>query len=270
MSEDGTSDFDTTTSSSATDRSDDEIVWGTSDEFSSESSLSDFVLLPRTMGTAPIQLSDFGESASESDTGLSLTLDSLSITASSLSKTDEEPHDTEVTPALRQSNRGKRRGVGKPQDTNPPSGSQSPRFDTGAVMAPTSSYENAAAFITECVHVSSQNAFIFIISRYLDSPVKGRRTRGGLRLLQAFVIELGVSKELPTTVTSAKKLLKAEAHINIKDYVAVRGGDQDALRQIMHPSIKALRTSIRKTGKRQPVKWVKEQGLDVFLIGCYN
>jgi hypothetical protein len=108
------------------------------------------------------------------------------------------------------------------------------------------------------------------MGRYLDSPLNERRTTGKLQLLQAFVVELGVSQQVPASIKSAKKLLKAKAHINIKEYVAVRGEDQAALRQIMHPSKSALRNNIRKTGKRKPLKWVKEHGLDAFLIGCYN
>jgi hypothetical protein len=138
-----------------TDTSDDEVVWGISDEFSSESSLSDFVLLPRTRRAAPSQDSE-SSNDSISETGLSLPFDLLSITTSG--KAGDESHTNDIgRPHQRPTRRGKCKarqtsGV-KSQDVITPSTS---RFSSGAVT-PTSSYEDAAAFITQCVRGSSSS-----------------------------------------------------------------------------------------------------------------
>ncbi|OJA11931.1 hypothetical protein AZE42_06374 [Rhizopogon vesiculosus] len=239
-------DIISTPSWSATDSEDDEVVWGISGESSSESSLSDYVLLPRT-GTVRHVASTYNSDSddSTSETGLSLPFDLLSITTSS--KADDESHTKQAQQKL---SPGKRKAKGASSIEDP---SSTPRSNSGAAT-PTSSYEDASAFIT----------------RHLNSPTKEGRTSAGLQLLQAFIVELGASQHVPTSLTSARKLLKAEAHINIQEYVAVRGKDQGALREILHPSKRALRNNIRKTGKKKSLKWVKEHGLEVFLIGCYN
>ncbi|KAG2041795.1 hypothetical protein BDR03DRAFT_855020, partial [Suillus americanus] len=91
-----------------------------------------------------------------------------------------------------------------------------------------------------------------------------------LLFLQALVIEFGISKQLPTSISSATKLLKASVHVNIKDYVARRGKDQGELQQIMQPSKSALRKDIRRSNRKSSLKWVKEHGLNVLLIGISN
>lgn len=105
--------------------------------------------------------------------------------------------------------------------------------------------------------------------RYLASP-QPKDSNVELQLLRSLVIELGVrspnSSGVPSTLTSARKLIKSEVHINIKDYVATRDKGQSALKQIMHPSQNSLRQEIKKTGKRAPLKWVKKTGLQVLLI----
>lgn len=131
-------DIISTPSWSATDTSDDEVVWGVSDEFSSESSLSDYVLLPRTRHAAATHDSDSSDSASE--TGLSLPFDLLSITASS--NVDDEPHANE-SPQVHQGPTPANNSQGSPPRT--------PQFDGGAAT-PTSLYEDASSFITQYVY----------------------------------------------------------------------------------------------------------------------
>jgi len=64
-------------------------------------------------------------------------------------------------------------------------------------------------------------------------------------------------------------MLKAEAHINIKEYVATRHKGQSALREILKPSRNALRKDIRK-GNKASLKWVKQHGLQVLLVTCFT
>ncbi|KAG1754436.1 hypothetical protein EDB19DRAFT_1666437 [Suillus lakei] len=217
----------------ATETSEDEVVWGVSDEYSSESSVTDsdadYVLLPRISAEGTPN-HDFGDSASENR--LSISFDLLSVT-----KVDRRE--------ARQTNSGE---FG---DIRSSSMSHSPQPNSGARTL-NGSYEDAAAYITQ----------------YLDAPVEQDDHSAKLRLLQALVIEFGISEQLPASITSATKLLKAEVHVNIIDYVARRGKDQDALLKIMRPSKSALRKDIRRSGRKKPLKWVKEHGLNVLLIGC--
>ncbi|KAG0705038.1 hypothetical protein DFH29DRAFT_314009 [Suillus ampliporus] len=233
-------------SCSATETSEDEVVWGVSDEYSSDSSGSDYVLLPHTLRTP-----DHDSDDSVSETRLSIAFDLLSVTTSS--KVDDEPDTNKVDKADQTRKRMQlRRARRKARKTNA-STEPSPQSDSGT-RTPTCSYEDAAAFITQ----------------YLDSPVKEDSPSAKLRLLQALIVEFGVTQQLPTSITSAKKLLKAEVHVNIKEYVAKRGKDQGALRQIMYPSKNALRKNVRRSGHKKPLKWVKKHGLHVLLIDCYN
>ncbi|KAG8217549.1 hypothetical protein J3R82DRAFT_5698 [Butyriboletus roseoflavus] len=132
--------------------------------------------------------------------------------------------------------------------------SASSQYHSGA-STPTASYDDASAFIT----------------RFISSPVEGNDAQ--LDLLRALIIELGLrvpnASDLPSTLTSARKMLKAEAHVNIKEYVATRHKGQSALREILKPSKKALRKDIRK-GNRASLQWVKQQGLQVLLVTCFT
>ncbi|KAG1756457.1 uncharacterized protein EDB91DRAFT_16588 [Suillus paluster] len=245
-------------SCAATETSEDEVVWGASDEYSSDSSGSDYVLLPHTSVDRSPE-SDHDSDDSVSETRLSIAFDLLSVTTSSKldgesdtnknDKADEKLTRKQLRTARRKARRSK---GGKSEDTHPSSTSLSPQSGSGA--NPTYSYEDAAAFITQ----------------YLESPVKDGNPSTKLRLLQALVVEFGISQQLPTSIKSAKKLLNAEVHVNIKEYVARRGKDQGALRQIMHPSKSALRKDIRRSGQKKSLKWVKKYGLNVLLIDCYN
>lgn len=79
---------------------------------------------------------------------------------------------------------------------------------------------------------------------------------------------------LPSTLSSAKALLKSHAFLNIRDYLAVRAEGLEALKGAMHPSRRALVHDLRgggkkEKGRRAPVAWVKETGLTVLLVSCH-
>ncbi|KAI0055500.1 hypothetical protein BV25DRAFT_1815529, partial [Artomyces pyxidatus] len=104
-----------------------------------------------------------------------------------------------------------------------------------------------------------------------------------LLVLQALILELGIQfragstgsqkpassyfsiPDLPRSLRQAKMLLKSQAFINVRDYLAVRGQGQAALQSVMHPSRSSLVKEVRK-GKRMPVKEVKKAGLNVLLV----
>ena len=67
---------------------------------------------------------------------------------------------------------------------------------------------------------------------------------------------------------AAKAMLKSQVFMNVRDYLAVRGQGLDALRQVMHRDRSSLMREIR-SGKRMPVKAVKDAGLNVLLITCH-
>jgi len=114
-----------------------------------------------------------------------------------------------------------------------------------------STYQNAASYIT----------------RFLSDPNQ-ESAEPRLPLLKAFIIELGLvppaSSTLPGSIKAAKALLKAKAHLNIRDYVNVRAQGLEAIKKIMFPNRKQLMKDLRR--RRVPLKWVKEHGLSVFLI----
>lgn len=76
---------------------------------------------------------------------------------------------------------------------------------------------------------------------------------------------------LPSTLTSARAMIKSHAFLNVRDYLAVRAEGLEALRHAMHPNRKALVRDLRrgsKKGRRAPIQWVKETGLTVLLVSC--
>ncbi|CCL98951.1 uncharacterized protein FIBRA_00959 [Fibroporia radiculosa] len=106
------------------------------------------------------------------------------------------------------------------------------------------------------------------ISTFLSQP--GIKSGSNLKLLQALIIELGLSSlpSLPHSLRAAKAFLKSHVFLNVRDYLAVRGQGLDALRRVMHPNRSSLMREIR-SGKRVPVKHVKDSGLNVLLITCH-
>ncbi|KAI6166976.1 hypothetical protein EDD17DRAFT_1103051 [Pisolithus thermaeus] len=123
---------------------------------------------------------------------------------------------------------------------------------------------------TETTSVSSYEEASALISRYITHPQAEGNDE--LLLLQALMVELGIRSpgDLPSTLTSARKVFKSEVHINIRDYVDTRHKGQKALRQIMHPSKNSLRREIQKTGKRASLKWVKQRGLRALLVKAFE
>ncbi|KAG7092291.1 hypothetical protein E1B28_008653 [Marasmius oreades] len=107
------------------------------------------------------------------------------------------------------------------------------------------------------------------VTMFLTNPDEYNTTSGRLALLQSIIIELGLSTVSPSSVKSAKALLKSQAFLNVRDYLAVREHGLEAIQRIMHPSRSALARSIRKSKKRVSMQWIKDHGLDVFLVPCY-
>jgi len=237
---------------------DDEVVWR-----NSSLSDTDFIVLRHPLLNArslPSTVSDFsGHLGSDGDLS-SLALDKLSLcdqdsfscstSAESESESDRILSGDESCIDAVKEHRGIRT---TPCRTRSSTTSTSSEYHTGA-STPTASYDDASAFI----------------SRFLSSPVEGSDAQ--LDLLRALIIELGLrspnASDIPLTITSARKLLKSEAHVNIKEYVMTRHKGQLALRGILKPNKSALRKDIRK-GKKVSLQWVKEHGLQVLLITCF-
>ena len=117
---------------------------------------------------------------------------------------------------------------------------------------------------------------------FLSNP-SAKSGAAHLRLLQALIVELGLCPSafnpssplsfnslpsLPHSMRAAKAMLKSQVFMNVRDYLAVRGQGLDALRQVMHRDRSSLMRQIR-SGKRMPVKAVKDAGLNVLLITCH-
>ncbi|KAF8911084.1 hypothetical protein CPB84DRAFT_1763318 [Gymnopilus junonius] len=106
------------------------------------------------------------------------------------------------------------------------------------------------------------------ISRFLLNPEAKTDTICRLTLLQSLIIELGLATpSLPESLSAAKAFLKSRAFLNIKEYLAVREHGPEAVRGLLHPSKSALIKDIKKKRNRVSLKWVKEHGLQVLLVG---
>ena len=94
--------------------------------------------------------------------------------------------------------------------------------------------------------------------------------------MQALILELGICHEnlnvaLPTTVTSAKALLKSHAFVNVRDYLQVRSQGREAIRGVIYPNRRSLVRELKEKKKKKPsVQWVKKKGLGVLLVSCYQ
>jgi hypothetical protein len=108
-----------------------------------------------------------------------------------------------------------------------------------------------------------------LLVRFLSNPDAKTDDIYRLTLLQSLIIELGLgtSSALPPTLSAAKAFLKARAFLNIREYIAVRGQGPEAVRSVMYPSRSALIKSIKKKRNATSIKWVKELGLQVLLVG---
>jgi len=107
------------------------------------------------------------------------------------------------------------------------------------------------------------------ISMFLSDPDARTDNICRLALLQSLIIELGLAttSALPSTLSAAKAFLKARAFLNIREYMAVRGQGPEAVQSVMYPSRSALIKSIKKKRNATSIKWVKELGLQVLLVG---
>ncbi|KAF8162930.1 hypothetical protein B0H34DRAFT_693471 [Crassisporium funariophilum] len=109
------------------------------------------------------------------------------------------------------------------------------------------------------------------ISSFLSNPDAKDDIVCRLTLLQSLIIELGLAtSSLPASMKSARAFLKSRAFLNIREYIAVRGQGPEAVQRVMYPSKSALIKDIRKKKNRTSVKWVKQHGLQVLLVGCFH
>ncbi|KAK0459582.1 uncharacterized protein EV420DRAFT_1536691 [Desarmillaria tabescens] len=265
------------------DDSDDEIVWSVASsgilsqsDISTESSLfplseGDFVLLdpPGTLDThsglstpsaVVSQASDDTSSISLSSdfAGLSLTATTPkrkakaskrkkkrnppAVTSTAASPAPPERPSSASTPTPRSKRRRSRLGA-RPIGVS----------ERGDEVSVPSLYDDAVRYITS----------------FLTNPT-AKETVCHLRLLQSLIIELGLTtSSIPTSLTSAKTLIKSQAFVNIRDYLALRGQGLSAVQRAMHPSRSALRKDIKRKGNPASLKWVKQNGLQVLLVSCY-
>lgn len=119
-----------------------------------------------------------------------------------------------------------------------------------------------------CIQLTSLSS----LSSFLQNPSAYDASSSKLTLLQSLIIELGLSSSsLPGSLNSAKAVIKSQAFLNIREYLAVRDKGKDALKQVMYPSRSALIKSIRKQPRnRASLDWVKEHGLQVLLVTAYH
>jgi hypothetical protein len=110
---------------------------------------------------------------------------------------------------------------------------------------------------------------IHVLIRFLSNPDAQADDVCRLTLLQSLIIELGLatSSALPPTLRAAKAFLKSHAFLNIREYVAVREQGPEAVQSVMYPTRSALIKSIKKKKNATSIKWVKELGLQVLLVG---
>ncbi|KAF9036689.1 hypothetical protein BJ165DRAFT_1505192 [Panaeolus papilionaceus] len=124
--------------------------------------------------------------------------------------------------------------------------------DDAESVAPTK-YEEAAHFI----------------SLFLSNPEARANTICRLTLLQSLIVELGLGSvsSLPASLTSARAFLKQHAFLNIREYIATRNQGPEAVQRLVHPSRSALIRDMKRKRNPASLKWVKEHGLQVLLVG---
>ncbi|KAL4067669.1 hypothetical protein V8B97DRAFT_2004224 [Scleroderma yunnanense] len=233
-----------------------------SEDFISDSEV-DYVLLGIPVANAT-SLPDTLNSPACTDTerDLSSTFEKLSIASNpvSVDYSSEEEDLVAVKKAKRAIKRSRQKASRKAKHAAQREQTSADNITStsgkGAVT-PFTAYDEAAAFIS-----------------WYIAGARGNDHSTELELLRSFIIELGVrspnSPDLPTTLTSARKLIKSEVHVNIKEYLATRDQGQCALQQIMYPSKKSLRREIQRTGNKASLKWVKKKGLQVLLIKAFE
>ncbi|KIY51067.1 hypothetical protein FISHEDRAFT_57181 [Fistulina hepatica ATCC 64428] len=126
--------------------------------------------------------------------------------------------------------------------------------DTQSVMSDSSDYDEAVQYVT----------------KFISNPSKDRRSH--LTFLQSLIIELGLTtttNALPESLKACRTIIKSNAFLNIKEYLAIREQGLDAVRQAMYPSRSSLMKDIRKKGHAAPLAVVKQSGLNVLLVTLY-
>ena len=116
------------------------------------------------------------------------------------------------------------------------------------------------------------------LNRFIQHPYYYTSKASRLTFLQALIVELGLVSvhdpklALPSTLSSARAMIKSHAFLNVRDYLAVRANGLEALQHAMHPNRKALVRDLRRGSKKEkrraPIQWVKETGLTVLLVSC--
>ena len=150
--------------------------------------------------------------------------------------------------------------------------------ECGDVLVPLSpGYQSLEAETNRLLGMAYDEAVKFM-DAFIEHPDYYTSRASKLTFLQALIVELGLVsttgpyKALPGSLSSAKALLKSNAFLNVKDYLAVRGQGLDALRGAMRPSRNALVKELRGVGARKSGRaklgWVKETGLTVLLVSC--
>ncbi|PAV23205.1 hypothetical protein PNOK_0027300 [Pyrrhoderma noxium] len=150
--------------------------------------------------------------------------------------------------------------------------------ECGDVLVPLSpGYQSLEAETNRLLGMAYDEAVKFM-DAFIEHPDYYTSRASKLTFLQALIVELGLVsttgpyKALPGSLSSAKALLKSNAFLNVKDYLAVRGQGLDALRGAMRPSRNALVKELRGVGARKSSRaklgWVKETGLTVLLVSC--
>lgn len=129
-------------------------------------------------------------------------------------------------------------------------------------------YMNSYVISLTCESFPKTDNSPVISSSFLAQPPKSMTPANRLALVQALLIELGVTPVeslVPRSHRAAKTLLKSTVHINILDYVALREQGLDALRGVMKSSDKELRQDLKNKKRRAPLGMVKKKGLNVLL-----
>ncbi|KAI0340523.1 hypothetical protein BDW22DRAFT_379985 [Trametopsis cervina] len=154
----------------------------------------------------------------------------------------------------------------------------------------TAAYDEAVEYVsTSVTHFISgceSHQCLYLSFRVLSATVPEAKAKSNLTFLQALIVELGLLTihstspdqsfyhlpSLPRSMKAAKALLKSNVFLNVRDYLDVRGRGLDALRNVMHPSRKALIKDLsRGKGQRKvPRDYVKNTGLGVLLVTCYH
>ncbi|PPQ81226.1 hypothetical protein CVT25_015750 [Psilocybe cyanescens] len=124
-------------------------------------------------------------------------------------------------------------------------------YDNESFTSPTL-YEEASTFI----------------SSFLSNPEAKNDTVCRLALLQSLIIELGLATpSLPDSLSAARAFLRSRAFLNIREYIAVREQGPEAVQRVLYPSKSALIKDIKKRRNTASLKWVKQHGLQVLLVG---